>query len=215
MAAIAAAAAVVAVIVIIAAAVSGSGGGLQPIETAVTLNTSAPPSTTAATTAASAVETETETSAETTTAVTTTTAETTTTAATTTAATVPLITEDLVIEPADHVSAMGREISCSFRLSDQGVSAAELGDGMKIVAEYTGQSASMSNNPVIMIVTAGETEVEFIPDETSETGVVFYYSGVRRNLVDILGFSTEDIDEFSFRSNGAPVDVGKITIVVE
>lgn len=110
---------------------------------------------------------------------------------------------------------MGKEVSCSFKLSDHGVSAAELGDDMKIVAEYTGQSASMSNNPVIMIVTVGDTEVEFIPDETSETGAVFYYSGVRRNLVDILGFSAEDIDEFSFRSNGAPVDVAKITIVAD
>ncbi len=199
----------VAAIVIIAGLVAGGGSDMPSQQTTLTLRTTA--ATSEVTTAATTVP-ETTTTEETTTVPETTTV-TTTTEATTTAVTIPLLAEDVVIEPV-HKSVMGKEISCSFALSDYDVSMDKLGNDMKIVAEYTGPSA-MSPNPVIMIVTIGETEAEFIPDETAEGSVTFYVSSLRRNLVDIMGFTDEDINELAFRSNGAPIDVERVTIDVE
>ena len=123
------------------------------------------------------------------------------------------LTAGIVIEPADHTTAMGNAVSAEIKLSDEGIGTDILSSGVLFLAEYTSTASAPANiTPASMVITVNGTAVDVAATSCSDGMVIFEYDKMTE-AVTAAGFSPADIDDISIKTTGVPIDVYKITIL--
>ena len=117
----------------------------------------------------------------------------------------------VTFEPSEHELVTGENISCTIMLSDFPDCKTAFTDKTVFTAEYTATSNLQGKAPVVMTLTIDGTDAEVMSDTFDDTTVSFAYADMSEAVME-LGFSPDDIDLISFRSDGTPVDVHKIII---
>lgn len=118
---------------------------------------------------------------------------------------------EIVIIPEGHVPAMGFAVSAEISLKNSEIAAGSLSDETVIAAFYSTDIPSLGEKPIILIMHLGDISIEIEPSAVNEGVICFDYSALKATALE-NGFSEEDIDILSFRSNGPPLDVVQITI---
>lgn len=119
--------------------------------------------------------------------------------------------EGLTLEP-EHKTAMGNSVSASLSLSDHGISADMLTDEVIVIADYTTDAVINGAAPVIMVVTAGETEIQTAVSSSGVGQAYFEYANVLASLSE-AGLSPESVNTISFKTTGIPIDVFSVTFI--